>query len=278
VAARRLLAVVFGPVNPQLDTATRHRNARNSRIRSSRSVAPQLAPGSPLGVDLLGGIGELVTVSRERPLVDPDIVTYADTLTSAGHSLYARLVEETQASTLVPGMQLGRIEGRLLTLLAQLAGARRAIELGTFTGYSALAIAEGLAPDGTLLTCDVDARCTEIALRYFAQAPWGRKIELRLGPALETLAAVEGPFDFAFLDADKERYVEYWEALVPKVAAGGLLVVDNVFWSGTVLQPRTRGARAVAAFNEHVRHDTRVDTVTLTVRDGLLLARKRTAD
>lgn len=217
-------------------------------------------------------------MSAEKPLVDPDIVTYADALTSAGHPLYARLVEETLATTLVPGMQLGRIEARLLTLLAQLAGARRAIELGTFTGYSALAIAEGLAPDGTLLTCDIDARSTEVALRYFSQAPWGRKIELRLGPALETLAAVDGPFDFAFLDADKERYVEYWEALVPKVSAGGLLVVDNVFWSGTVLHPRTRGARAVAAFNEHVRNDTRVDTVTLTVRDGLLLARKRTAE
>lgn len=217
-------------------------------------------------------------MSAEKPLVDPDIVAYADALTSVGHPCYARLVEETQATTLVPGMQLGRIEGRLLTLLAQLAGARRAIELGTFTGYSALAIAEGLAPDGTLLTCDIDARSTEVARRYFSQAPWGRKIELRLGPALETLAAVDGPFDFAFLDADKERYVEYWEALVPKVSAGGLLVVDNVFWSGTVLNPRTRGARAVAAFNEHVRKDTRVDTVTLTVRDGLLLARKRTAD
>lgn len=217
-------------------------------------------------------------MSTEKPLVDPDIVTYANALTSVGHPLYARLVEETLATTLVPGMQLGRIEGRLLTLLAQLSGARRAIELGTFTGYSALAIAEGLAPDGTLLTCDVDARTTEVALRYFSQAPWGRKIELRLGPALETLAAVDGPFDFAFLDADKERYVEYWEALIPKVSAGGLLVVDNVFWSGTVLHPRTRGARAVAAFNEHVRNDSRVDTVTLTVRDGLLLARKRTAD
>lgn len=217
-------------------------------------------------------------VSTDRPLVDPDIAAYADALTSVGHPLYARLVDETVASALVPGMQLGRVEGRLLTLLAQLAGARRAIELGTFTGYSALAIAEGLAADGTLLTCDVDARSTEVARRYFSQIPWGRKIELRLGPALDTLASVDGPFDFAFLDADKERYVEYWEALLPKVSPGGLLVVDNVFWSGTVLQPRTRGARAVAAFNEHVRGDPRVDIVTLTVRDGLLLARKRTAD
>lgn len=214
-------------------------------------------------------------MSTAKPLVDPEIASYADSLTSTGHPLYARLVEETAATMLVPGMQLGRVEGRLLTLLAQLVGARRAIELGTFTGYSSLAIAEGLASDGKLLTCDIDARSTEIALRYFSEAPWGNKIELRLGPALETLASLDGPFDFAFLDADKERYVEYWEALVPKVSAGGLLVVDNVFWSGTVLSPRTRGARAVAAFNEHVRNDTRVDTVTLTVRDGLLLARKR---
>lgn len=209
-----------------------------------------------------------------QQLLDPAIVEYADRYTSESAPLYGRLVRETEESTLVPAMQLGRLEGRLLTFLVRISGARRAIELGTFTGYSALSIAEGLPEDGRLVTCDIDERTTEIARRYFVEAPWGHKIDLRLAPALETLAALEGPFDFAFLDADKERYIEYWEALVPKVRPGGLLVIDNVLWSGTVLAPRTRGAKAVAAFNEHVARDSRVETVLLAIRDGLTLARK----
>jgi caffeoyl-CoA O-methyltransferase len=237
---------------------------------------PSAAGGRFFGVRLTSPdrSASLTGVSMPKHFLDPAIADYADRCTSKGDPLYARLVEETEASTLVPAMQLGRLEGRLLTLLVRISGARRAIELGTFTGYSALSIAEGLPEEGRLTTCDIDERTTEIARRYFAEAPWGHKIELRLAPALETLAAMDGPFDFAFIDADKERYVEYWEALLPKMSPGSLLVVDNVLWSGAVLEPKTRGAKAVAAFNQHIGRDPRVETVLLTVRDGLTLARK----
>lgn len=172
-------------------------------------------------------------------------------------------------------MQLGRVEGRLLTLLVQITGARRILELGTFTGYSALSLAEGLPDDGTLLTCDINEETAAVAQRYFDMAPWGHKIQLHRGAAQELLERLEGPFDLAFLDADKPRYIEYWEALVPLIRPGGLVVIDNVLWAGSVLDPKTRGARAVAAFNDHIRADPRVEIVLLTIRDGITLARKR---
>ena len=154
-------------------------------------------------------------------------------------------------------------------------GAKRAVEIGTFTGYSALSIAEGLPDDGRLTCCDVSEEWTAIARRYWALAPWGHKIELRLAPALETLGQLEGPIDFAFVDADKSNYVNYWEALLPKMCAGGLIVADNVLWSGTVLAPDTESARAIAEFNRYVAADDRVEQVMLTVRDGITIARKR---
>ena len=209
-----------------------------------------------------------------QPLLPPEILDYADRSTTPSHELYDALVRETQASTLVPGMQLGRVEGRLLTLLVQVTGARRILELGTFTGYSALSLAEGLPDDGTLLTCDINEETAAVAQRFFDRAPWGHKIQLHRGAASELLERLEGPFDLAFLDADKPRYIEYWEALVPLIRPGGLVVIDNVLWAGTVLEPKTRGARAVAAFNDHIRADPRVDTVLLTIRDGMTLARK----
>jgi caffeoyl-CoA O-methyltransferase len=160
-------------------------------------------------------------------------------------------------------------------LLARLTGARRAVEIGTFTGYSALSIAEGMAEGGHLTTCDIDPVNTAIAKRYFAEAAWGHRIELRLGPAMTTLPSIDGPLDLVFIDADKEGYVDYWEHLVPKVRPGGVLLADNVLWSGRVLDPATDSDRALVRFNQHVRADSRVDHVMLTVRDGLTLAVKK---
>lgn len=190
-------------------------------------------------------------------------------------ALYERLKQETLANTELPQMQVGPLEGRLLTMLAQLTGARLAVEIGTFTGYSALCIAAGLADGGRLITCDKNPETTAIAQTYWDQAPQGERIELRLGDAVQTVAGIDGPIDLVFIDADKANYVTYWEALVPKVRSGGLLVVDNVLWSGTVLDPETDSARAIAAFNEHVQQDDRTEHVMLTVRDGITVARKR---
>jgi len=208
-------------------------------------------------------------------IVDESIEAYAADHCSEVADLYERLRAETYAATTLPQMQVGRIEGRLLKLLVQLSGAKRAIEIGTFTGYSSLSIAEGLPPDGTLICLDVSEEWTSIARRYWAEAPWGDRIELRLGPAIESLAAIEGPIDFVFIDADKEGYESYWEALLPKMAPGGLLVIDNVLWSGSVLAPETDSARAIVAFNDHVAADDRVEQVLLTVRDGITVARVR---
>jgi caffeoyl-CoA O-methyltransferase len=189
--------------------------------------------------------------------------------------LFEALREETYASVQSPGMQVGRLEGSFLRLLVRLARARRVLELGTFTGYSALAMAEGLPEDGELITCDVDSGAVAVAQRYWARSPHGHKIHPRLGPALETLQGLEGPFDLVFIDADKGNYLAYYEAVLPLVRQGGLIVADNTLWHGRVLKPTEPSDRAIVAFNDAVARDTRVEKVLLTVRDGMMLAYKR---
>lgn len=207
-------------------------------------------------------------------LVPDAIEDYAIAHTSKVPELYERLRAETYADADCPQMQVGPLEGRLLKLLAQLTGARRAVEVGTFTGYSGLSIAEGMAADGKLVTCDVDPVATAIARRYFAEAPWGHKIDFRLGPAADTIATLDAPLDLCFLDADKAGYIGYWEQLVPLLRPGGLIVADNVLWSGKVLAPEQDADKALVAFNRHVVADPRVEHVMLTVRDGVTVARR----
>jgi caffeoyl-CoA O-methyltransferase len=144
-----------------------------------------------------------------------------------------------------------------------------------FTGYSGLMIASGLPENGELTTCDVDPKAEAVARRYFARSPHGRKIAIRMGPALETIATLAPPIDFVFLDADKVNYSNYFDAVVPLMSSGGLLVADNVLWSGKVLDPKEGSDRAIVAFNERVARDPRVEKVMLTIRDGMTLARKR---
>ena len=176
-------------------------------------------------------------------------------------------------------MQIGPDQYALLTLLARLVGTRLAVEVGTFTGTSALAIARGLEPGGTLVCCDISEEWTGIARRHWADAGVADRIDLRLAPATETLAALpaDPPVDFAFIDADKGGYVDYYEALVPRLRPGGLLVADNVLWSGAVVDAsRTDGdTEAIRRFNDHVLADDRCDRVMLAVGDGITLLRKR---
>ncbi|MBI2569335.1 MAG: class I SAM-dependent methyltransferase [Candidatus Schekmanbacteria bacterium] len=189
--------------------------------------------------------------------------------------LLAALAEETRRATSRPGMMIGPVEGALLRLLVQLAPARRVLEIGTFTGYSALWMASGLPPDGRVVSCDVSEEWTSIARRYWEQSPDGGKIELRLGPAAATLAALVGPFDLAFIDADKESYPAYWERCLELVRPGGLIVLDNALWGGTVLAPDDEASRTLAALNRRIAADSRVAAVLLTVRDGMMVTRKR---
>ena len=207
--------------------------------------------------------------------IDKDVENFARDHTEPESDLFRRLEAETHATMASPEMLVGRIEGRFLKMLVQLSDARRLLEIGTFTGYSALMMAEGLPPEGRLITCEIDPKAVAIARRYFAESPHGHKIELRMGAALETLATVTEPLDLVFIDADKTNYPNYYEACLPLLRAGGLLVADNVLWSGKVLAPDDDDTRAIVAFNQRVQADPRVENVCLTIRDGMMLAWKR---
>jgi predicted O-methyltransferase YrrM len=205
-------------------------------------------------------------------IVEPQVEEYAEQHTTPDGELFERLAAETREKTTAPQMMVGRIEGRFLATLVRLSGARRILELGTFTGYSSISMASALPADGRVITCDVDPESTAIARRYMDESGHGDKIEIRLGHALETLRELEGPFDLVFIDADKPNYVNYYEAALPLLAADGLLIADNVLWSGRVVdEDGDESTRAIKAFNEHVRADTRVRSVMLTVRDGMTL-------
>jgi caffeoyl-CoA O-methyltransferase len=209
-------------------------------------------------------------------IVDPKIEDYAEEHTSPDGELFERLAEETRAKTSAPQMMVGRIEGGFLATLVRLSNARRILELGTFTGYSSISMASALPPDGQIITCDVDPEATSIARRYMDESGYGDRIEIRLGPALETIASLDGPFDLVFIDADKPNYKAYYEAVLPLLAGNGLIIADNVLWSGRVVEDDgDESTLAIKDFNEHVRNDSRVASVMLTVRDGMTLVRKR---
>jgi caffeoyl-CoA O-methyltransferase len=209
-------------------------------------------------------------------LVPEEIDNYAAAHTTPLPALLEELVTVTREKTGERAQMLsGRLEGTLLQMLAVSLGAQRILEIGTFTGFSALMMAAALPEDGKLITCEINPKAISIARSFFQRSPHGRKIELREGPALETLKTLAGPFDLVFIDADKETYTAYYEAALSLLAPNGLIAVDNVLWSGRVLNPEDDNSRAIAAFNEHVRQDQRVTQVILTVRDGLMLIRRR---
>jgi caffeoyl-CoA O-methyltransferase len=189
-----------------------------------------------------------------------------------------RLQAKTRALGDVAGMQIGDDQGRLLTMMARLVGARRAVEVGTFTDYSSLCIARGLAEGGSLLCCDISEAWTAIGVQAWEEAGLRDRIELRIAHALKTLRRLphEEDIDLVFIDADKFSYVDYWEELVPRVHPGGVLLVDNVLWSGRVVDPGITDddTTALRRFNDMVAGDVRVEDVMLTAFDGLTIARK----
>ena len=189
------------------------------------------------------------------------------------------LAAETAALGPLSLMQIAVEQGAFLTFLARVLGARRAVEVGTFTGYSAISIARGLEPDGHLLCCDVNEEWTAIARRYFARAGLAERITLRLGPALDTLRALPSTpaIDLAFVDADKPNYRAYYEELLPRLAPRGVIVFDNVLWMGRVLDPADTAdaTQAIRALNDSLVRDERVEAVMLPVSDGITLVRRR---
>jgi caffeoyl-CoA O-methyltransferase len=205
------------------------------------------------------------------------ISDYAEEHTTRPEPLLARLAEETRKTLPSPQMLTGTIEGRFLELLVYASGARGVLELGTYSGYSALSMAASLPDGGRIDTCEVDERHAEVARRYIAESLYADRIHLHLGPALETIERFEGEFDFVFIDADKPNYVNYYEAVLPRLSGRGFIAADNTLWSGRVLDEsdETEGTRAIRDFNEHVRSDPRVVSVMLTIRDGMTLIRPK---
>ena len=210
-------------------------------------------------------------------VVEPTVEAYAEAHSSPNGELFERLAAETHEKTDLPQMMVGLLEGSLLAFIVRLVGARRVLELGTFTGYSSISMALALPPGGRVITCDVNEETNAIAARYAEEAGVADKIDFRLGAALETVAGLDGPFDLVFIDADKPNYVNYYEATLPLLADTGLMIVDNTLWSGSVADPENEdeSTNAIRALNDRVLEDERVENVLLTVRDGMNLVRRR---
>jgi len=210
-------------------------------------------------------------------IVPERIEEYAAAHTTPLPPLLEELIAETKREMgALAGMLSGQLEGTLLQMLVASLGAKRVLEIGMFTGFSALMMAAALPDDGELITCDINARTIAFGKRYFERSPHGHKITVLEGGALENMKRLEGPFDFVFIDADKPNYGSYYEAALALLAPNGVIAVDNVLWSGNVLDPKAddENAQAIVAFNRRVQEDARVTNVILTVRDGVTLIRK----
>lgn len=185
------------------------------------------------------------------------------------------LMQETYAHTELPQMLSGELGGGVLRMVAKLIGARRILEVGMFTGFGTLALAEALPEDGEIHTCELEQKYLDLAGPFFDRSGHSDKITVHMGPALESLQKLEGPFDMVFIDADKTNYANYYEEALRLLRPGGVIVVDNALWSGRVLSPEHESDAAIDALNRKIEQDERVDRVLLTVRDGMFLVRKR---
>ncbi|HEY2328031.1 MAG TPA: class I SAM-dependent methyltransferase [Gaiellaceae bacterium] len=203
-------------------------------------------------------------------IIDPKIEEYVERLTTAHDPLLEELSAQTARELGSEQMLTGPVAGRLLEMLVWFGQPKRVLEIGTFSGHSALAMAAALPADGRIDTCELDPERAQVAQSYFDRSPHGSKITLHLGPALASIARIDGEFDFVFIDADKEGYVDYYEAVLPRLSARGLIAADNTLWSGGVLD----GEGPIVRFNDHVAADPRTVQVVLSVRDGVTLIRK----
>jgi caffeoyl-CoA O-methyltransferase len=209
-------------------------------------------------------------------VVREEIDGYTEAHTTPPPELLAELAEETRETLASPQMLTGVVEGRLLELLVHALKPQRVLELGTYSGYSALSMAAGLPEGGHIDTCEVDERHAEVARRYIGRSPYSDRITVHVGPALGTIERLGGEFDFVFVDADKENYGNYYEALVPRLASSGLMAFDNTLWSGRVLDSDddAETTRSIVELNDRIAGDERVIAVMLTVRDGITLLRR----
>ncbi len=208
----------------------------------------------------------------------PVIDAYAEAHTEPESALLQRIDRETHLEVLRPRMLSGHLQGRVLSLLSRMQRPQRILEIGTYTAYSAICLAEGLQPGGTLITIDLNEELEERVRGYLAEAGLTDKVDYRVGDALEIIPSLEGPFDLVFIDADKENYLHYYEMVIGKMPSGALLIADNVLWSGKVTgdyETLDKDTRAIVDFNRALRNDDRVRTLLLPVRDGLLIVEKK---
>lgn len=217
-------------------------------------------------------------------ITDPKVEEYCIQYSNPPSKTHLAMTSSTlQRFPQAARMQVGALEGSFLALMTKLTQAKHVLEFGTFTGYSALAFASGVPENGRVTTLDIDPKATAVAQEHWKQDPHGKKIELILGPALETMirlaqeikAGSRARFDLVFIDADKGNYKNYYEASLPLLSDTGAILVDNVLWSGAVLDPQEDSDRAIAAFNQHIKNDSRVEKVMLPIRDGIYLIRPK---
>jgi caffeoyl-CoA O-methyltransferase len=209
--------------------------------------------------------------------IAPVLTAYADAHTTPESEGLRRLNRDTHAHVLRPRMLSGHMQGRFLAMISQMIRPRRILEIGTYTGYSALCLAEGLLPDGRLITLDNNEELEAFVRNHWTESPYATQMELRIGQAAELIPTLNESFDLVFIDADKENYALYYDLIFDQVRPGGFILADNVLWSGKVVQPvkaSDRDTQAVLAFNQKIHNDTRVENVLLPLRDGLMLVRK----
>lgn len=209
-------------------------------------------------------------------ITDPSLAEYSENHTSEEPSLLKELNRETHAKVLMPRMLSGHLQGRFLSMISHMMRPKKILEIGTYTGYSALCFAEGLAEDGILHTIDINDELSGIINSYFNRSGFSKKIHTHFGDASNIIPSIEGPFDIVFIDADKVNYSKYFDLVFEKVRKGGLIIADNVLWSGKILDAgkADKDTKALMAFNEKIQKDDRIENVLVPVRDGLMIIRK----
>jgi caffeoyl-CoA O-methyltransferase len=208
-------------------------------------------------------------------IINEDLQRYAEQHTTAESDLLKRINRDTHANVLMPRMLSGHLQGRVLAMISHLIHPKRILEIGTFTGYSAICLAEGLHDDGQLVTIDNNEELEQKVRKYFDEAGLSSKIDYRIGDAAKIIPSLKETFDLVFIDADKENYSRYFDLVIDNVRPGGIILADNVLWSGKVLNEKPdKDTRAIVEFNRKVQHDVRVENVLLPIRDGILMIRK----
>ena len=210
--------------------------------------------------------------------IDPSLLAYCEAHTSPEDPLLKKITRETQAKVLMPRMISGHLQGKMLELFAKMMNAESILEIGTYTGYSGICLARGLKPGGKLTTLDINDELETMVRGFFEESGLASQIDYRLGNAREIIPDLEGPFDLVFIDADKFYNAEYFELIIDKVRPGGIILADNVLWSGKILvqegQKIDKDTKAILDFNQLVHHDPRVENILFPIRDGVLMARK----